>query len=63
MRDFDAPNPVVHDGEGGGLGVTVGQRDGFTPSSESIHMGKEETVGKGDQPGLCGCGGNVHRCQ
>ncbi len=47
MRDFGAPNPVLQADEDGGLGATVGQRDGFTPSSESIHTGKEETVGKG----------------
>ncbi len=44
MRGFGAPNPVLHDGEGGGLGVTVGQSDGFTPSGEPFHTGKEETV-------------------
>ncbi len=52
MRGFGAPNPVLQDGEGGGLGVTVGQRDDFTPSGEPFHTGKEETVlswwGKGD---------------
>ncbi len=35
MTDFVAPNPVLQKGEDDGLGVAVGQRDGFAPPSES----------------------------
>ncbi len=35
---------VLKEGEDDGLGVTVDQRGGFTPSSEAIHTSKEETA-------------------
>ncbi len=34
----------MQEGEDDGLGVTVGQVDGFMPPSEIIHIGKEETA-------------------
>ncbi len=34
----------MEESEDDGLVVTVGQRDGFKPSSEAIHTGEEETV-------------------
>ncbi len=37
-------NPVLKEGKNDGLGVTVDQRDGFTPSSETMHTSQEETV-------------------
>ncbi len=37
-------NRVLEESVDDGLGVTVGQRDGFKPSSEAIHTGEEEKV-------------------
>ncbi len=44
LRCTLSSNPRLQEGEGTGLSATLGQSDGFTPFSESIHTGKEETA-------------------